>query len=430
MGRWLVPAGALVLALGCPRAGEGADAGGAETAGDAGCIDCLDAGPVIPPEWHCDPIGYGQDHSCECGCGALDPDCLVNTISFCNECICGQPDWSCPGFVDPDDTAHCLSPHGHPTPTYTPPADDPCGNTDFVFDPNEVYARGSLLFGQIGHDAIFAMSDPTKFAVGFGSTTFNMQVRADGKLVFLEGPGDDMPNHVLIWNRDWHVFRPDPQFPGCLYPEKPLANDEILPARPCTEPGDFIDDFKLRDGDATRYLTHCNFSDEWFDESGSLVRLPAHELLGLYHSTGVFLLGSDLLPESSSIFDPETGKDTPIAAFQRDDSVMAVRATPDGFLFMQLLFPNSDRTEVRLTRVALDTTATLIGELHIDAQYVVPFPTTVTIASDGRIYIAVFPPSGSIDMITLVVDVTAGTTSVAYDPTLFPVDGAGTFSGG
>jgi hypothetical protein len=63
--------------------------------------------PEPPPEWTCDWFYYGDGGSCDCGCGAVDPDCRGTTVAACNNCwSCGE----CPGRVDPADITHCLPP--------------------------------------------------------------------------------------------------------------------------------------------------------------------------------------------------------------------------------------------------------------------------------------------------------------------------------
>lgn len=63
--------------------------------------------PEPPPEWICDWFYYGDGSSCDCGCGAIDPDCRGSTPSSCNSCWgCGE----CPGRVDPMDISQCSPP--------------------------------------------------------------------------------------------------------------------------------------------------------------------------------------------------------------------------------------------------------------------------------------------------------------------------------
>lgn len=47
-----------------------------------------DVGPVLPPpkEWTCDAEFYSTDDGCDCGCGAVDPDCDNPTVKACEYC--------------------------------------------------------------------------------------------------------------------------------------------------------------------------------------------------------------------------------------------------------------------------------------------------------------------------------------------------------
>lgn len=44
------------------------------------------AAATVPPEWTCDPDYYDTDDGCDCGCGALDPDCEDGTVDSCDDC--------------------------------------------------------------------------------------------------------------------------------------------------------------------------------------------------------------------------------------------------------------------------------------------------------------------------------------------------------
>lgn len=86
-------------------------------------VDCDDASdeapanhrcPIVPDAWSCDPFFYdaGDDDSCDCGCGAVDPDCDDETAASCEIC---DAEGSCDlergtgdcGTIDPDDNASC-----------------------------------------------------------------------------------------------------------------------------------------------------------------------------------------------------------------------------------------------------------------------------------------------------------------------------------
>jgi hypothetical protein len=67
------------------------------------------ARPQPPLGWTCDGH-YGDDYSCDCGCGVQDVDCGDSrNIGACDSCSgCGQ--FECPGTVDPADITQCLPP--------------------------------------------------------------------------------------------------------------------------------------------------------------------------------------------------------------------------------------------------------------------------------------------------------------------------------
>jgi hypothetical protein len=67
---------------------------------------CLQPDP--PPEWTCDSFPYADGSSCDCGCGAYDPDCRGTTTAACDSCWgCGG---ECPDRIDPTDISACLPP--------------------------------------------------------------------------------------------------------------------------------------------------------------------------------------------------------------------------------------------------------------------------------------------------------------------------------
>ena len=55
--------------------------------------------PMVPDEWTCDPSWYETDDGCDCGCGALDPDCPNPTVDACEYCgyegSCNEGDMDC-----------------------------------------------------------------------------------------------------------------------------------------------------------------------------------------------------------------------------------------------------------------------------------------------------------------------------------------------
>ncbi|HEY3356974.1 MAG TPA: hypothetical protein VGQ83_27235, partial [Polyangia bacterium] len=68
----------------------------------------------VPAAWTCQPSTYGRADGCDCGCGAVDPDCADATAAACQFCggfdpgSCGGG--TCPGNIDPINNAACLPP--------------------------------------------------------------------------------------------------------------------------------------------------------------------------------------------------------------------------------------------------------------------------------------------------------------------------------
>lgn len=58
-----------------PTCGDGLCAGGESETSCA--ADCGSAGTDVPAEWLCDAGYHGDGAVCDCGCGALDPDCAI-----------------------------------------------------------------------------------------------------------------------------------------------------------------------------------------------------------------------------------------------------------------------------------------------------------------------------------------------------------------
>jgi len=62
----------------------------------------------IPVQWACTPSTYG-DGVCNCGCGAVDIDCADASAASCELCDSSSCDqFGCQ--VEPDDNAHCVNP--------------------------------------------------------------------------------------------------------------------------------------------------------------------------------------------------------------------------------------------------------------------------------------------------------------------------------
>ena len=72
---------------------------------ESGCFD-------VPKEWRCNPDFYGAADGCDCGCGAVDPDCNDASVGSCDFCdalgSCGLGE--CPSNIDPNDNSTCTVP--------------------------------------------------------------------------------------------------------------------------------------------------------------------------------------------------------------------------------------------------------------------------------------------------------------------------------
>jgi len=90
--------------------GAGASAGGAGAlAGRGGVNAAGGSGTVAPPGWTCDPATYG-DGACNCGCGVVDSDCpdaKATSCEVCDETSCWPLHCD---KVEADDNAHCAAP--------------------------------------------------------------------------------------------------------------------------------------------------------------------------------------------------------------------------------------------------------------------------------------------------------------------------------
>lgn len=63
--------------------------------------------PSPPREWVCPAGYYGFGDGCDCGCGALDPDCADMTVESCDYCQAPGCATTCDD-IDPLDNAVCL----------------------------------------------------------------------------------------------------------------------------------------------------------------------------------------------------------------------------------------------------------------------------------------------------------------------------------
>jgi len=85
--------------------------------GLATCPGRIDASNVTrclapPSAWTCGAEAYADGTTCDCGCGATDPDCKDHSNGVCDTCnspgSCGRT--TCPSSVDPDDNSKCSVP--------------------------------------------------------------------------------------------------------------------------------------------------------------------------------------------------------------------------------------------------------------------------------------------------------------------------------
>jgi cysteine-rich repeat protein len=67
---------------------------------------------VPPPAWRCDPVLYDARDGCDCGCGAVDPDCPADAAPadcFLNHCgLVDAPDPTNPQVPNPADVSACV----------------------------------------------------------------------------------------------------------------------------------------------------------------------------------------------------------------------------------------------------------------------------------------------------------------------------------
>lgn len=74
---------------------------------------CVTDPIIVPAEWICDPLFFGTNDGCDCGCQAFDPDCIDLTsesCGFCESCLFLSPDPEafCTDVVDPQNNTVCL----------------------------------------------------------------------------------------------------------------------------------------------------------------------------------------------------------------------------------------------------------------------------------------------------------------------------------
>ena len=65
----------------CAGKNCGSDGCGGSCGACTGSLTCTAAGICAPPAWTCDPVHYAAHDECDCACGAPDPDCSDTTLA-------------------------------------------------------------------------------------------------------------------------------------------------------------------------------------------------------------------------------------------------------------------------------------------------------------------------------------------------------------
>ncbi|MBN1609987.1 MAG: DUF4215 domain-containing protein [Polyangiaceae bacterium] len=72
---------------------------------------CGDRPSVCVQGWTCDTAHYDAADGCQCGCGVVDPDCIDDLASNCDDCntegSCNLEGYGCPGIIEYDNNAVC-----------------------------------------------------------------------------------------------------------------------------------------------------------------------------------------------------------------------------------------------------------------------------------------------------------------------------------
>jgi hypothetical protein len=68
------------------------------------------AKPAAPDGWTCEEYAFGDNQTCDCGCGVLDVDCNGAVAAWACDSCAGCGDRYCNGTVDPEDNTQCLPP--------------------------------------------------------------------------------------------------------------------------------------------------------------------------------------------------------------------------------------------------------------------------------------------------------------------------------
>ncbi|WP_437957535.1 hypothetical protein WME76_40490 [Sorangium sp. So ce119] len=214
------------------------------------------------------------------------------------------------------------------------------GNISDVFDPAEVYLRGTVQPGSSGRDAMAHWSDPNTAAVGFigAYDDFSVRLQDGGKLLY-----------VLIGSVREFVCDACP-YVG-TYLNGSDANDLVLPTAPCV-PYDRIEDIKVGPGGSWIHSCAGDWNKHWYDANGVMVYGDEHDML-------VHLGYSNLALTQSRVVDLANASSVPIVGLP-NAPLLAVRAlAPDSFRVA--LATDQDSGAVELWQIDATGTATLIG---------------------------------------------------------------------
>jgi hypothetical protein len=401
----------------CGSSGEGEGEGEGE--GDESMGEGVSERDVIYPlvdAWTCIPELYGDGDVCDCGCGAVDPDCTSADIADCESCdapgSCGERAARCPGFIEPLDTTTCRPFHNNDMPLA--PATS-CGDTDLEFHRDEIYVYGTLGSDAFGEQyAIFRADAPAQFVVGFSFFTgaYAFAINGDGRLLYIEGSSDaHAPNHALMFNRDPLVDGED----GCLYPDGPFLNDIVVAECPADMPE--LGSFLLQYGSVDRFIYQCRSAYFWLDELGSVVSIPQNSSPVAYEPTGTLLLRELTTPTALSVFDPTTQS----AALVDLDPIIpyAFRSSASGFFVGTMAFADETGFEDIVTVYAIGPDADVTVALNVSLTLPFAFEQLAIHGSGDAVYIRGRDVNAAnVVIMRLEAD---GTSSIVYDENAAPV---------
>jgi cysteine-rich repeat protein len=103
-------AGATSVTLGIRVDGQSVDAGEVRWFFDDVKVVGQVGATIVPGTWTCSSSFFGTGDGCDCGCGALDPDCrsaLVGACDYCDNQGSCNDGGGCPGRIAPDVNSLC-----------------------------------------------------------------------------------------------------------------------------------------------------------------------------------------------------------------------------------------------------------------------------------------------------------------------------------